>query len=80
MSNQLPITDDALKEPALRFEMPDLKAQRPGTCRIVFLWRPRIINGYVVWLEYVDRWLECDRLAPTNCGYRYETLNASNPC
>lgn len=53
----------------MRFELPE--RQLPGTTRRVFLWFPRIVDGYFIWLEHVWRRYECDKLAPTNCGYHY---------
>lgn len=56
----------------MRWELPS--GQRPGTTRRVFLWLPRFIEGHFVWLEHVDRFMSCDRLAPTNCGYDYRLI------
>lgn len=37
-----------------------------------FAWRPvRVGAGDWRWLEVVMRKRECDRLAPTNCGWKY---------
>lgn len=38
-----------------------------------FAWHPvRLNDGRWLWLDYVWRRWECDKFAPTNCGWHYK--------